>query len=217
MSIRRRFPINKRHHYLAGQDGFTIIELMIATSVLSLMLVMVTVMMINIGNLYYKGISQARIQDNVRSLTDEIASHLELGDNFFHVTSGSEQAYCIGSVRYTYILGAQIGTQAGQSPHVLWRDANPTPGSCPSAGLPNLGAATPSANGTELIAPHSRLTNFSITDTAGSSPYTIAVGEAYGDTDLLTGTTGSPHCKGSEGDQFCATANLTTTVVRRLP
>lgn len=222
--------------------GFTIVELMIATSVLSLMLIMITVLMLSIGRLYYKGINQARVQDSVRSITDEISKHLELGDNFYHVTSGAEQAYCLGSTRYTYILYRQMGTDVSQmqSPHVLWRDNNPTPGSCPSI-LPNLSAATPTPGGTELMAPHARLINLSI---SGTSPYTVSVGEAYGDNDLLcdTGAPGdcnatgvgaymssiisggaaptSPlaiHCKGKTGDQFCATAKLTTTVVRRLP
>lgn len=227
-----------------AEKGFTIIELMIATSVLSIMLVMATVLMINIGNLYYKGISQASIQDNVRSITDEISKHLELGDNFFLRTSGSEQSYCIGSTRYTFILYKQIGSNAAspdnQITHVLWRDNNPTPGSCPSS-LPNLALNTPSSGGTELITPHSRLLYFNIT---GSSPYSISIGEAYGDSDLLcdngtandctaqaspgsiveklaAGTFPAPagniRCRGSLGEQFCATASLDTTVVKRLP
>lgn len=227
-----------------AEKGFTIIELMIATSVLSVMLVMVTVMMINIGNLYYKGISQSRIQDNVRSITDEVSKHLELGDNFFMRTSGSQAAYCIGSTRYTFILYKQIGDNPGapdyQSKHVLWRDTNPTPGSCPAA-LPNLAAATPSSGGTELMAPHSRLTEFTIT---GDSPYKVSISEAYGDNDLLcdngvigdcakepapgslveklaAGTIPAPagdiRCRGDVGQEFCATANLSTTVVKRLP
>jgi prepilin-type N-terminal cleavage/methylation domain-containing protein len=240
MGIRR----NGGHSVRTGEGGFTIIELMIATSVLSVMLVMVTVMMINIGNLYYKGISQSRIQDNVRNITDEVSKHLELGDHFFLRTSGSQAAYCIGSDRYTFVLYKQIGDNPASpdfhSRHVLWRDANPTPGSCPAA-LPNLAAATPSAGGTELITPHSRLLEFSIT---GTSPYNVRISEAYGDNDLLcdTGTandcttdatlssvveklaagtmpgpSGNVRCRGDRGDQFCATANLSTTVVKRLP
>ena len=234
----------KRIKNLKASDGFTIIELLIATAVLSTILLMVTVVMINIGHLYYKGINQSRIQDNVRAITDDVSQHLKLGDNFFQVNNGSTYAYCIGDTRYTYLLYKQIGTNPGppdyQSQHVLWRDTNPTPGSCPSV-LLDLSTTLPSANGTELAAPNSRLTSFSI---IGSSPYNIVVGEAYGDNDLLcdTGTlndcttsynansviaklitgllsspTGNIYCRGSIGDQFCATSNLNTTVVSRLP
>jgi len=230
----------KRIKNLKSSDGFTIIELLIATAVLSIVLVMITVIMISIGNLYYKGLNQARIQDNTRAVSDDISQHLKLGDNFFQVTNGSAGAYCVGSTRYTYVLYRQIddSPSANQTRHVLWRDANPTPGSCPAV-LLNLMASTPSAGGTELIGPHSRLTAFSIT---GTSTYAVKVGEAYGDDDLLcdigypgdctfqgvsahmnqiiagsTNPTSDLRCKGSVGDQFCATSILNTTAVRRLP
>lgn len=228
---------------LKPSEGFTIVELLIATAVLSTILVLVTVVMVNIGHLYYKGLNQARVQDDTRSITDEVAQHLELGDNYFKVanSNGTVHAYCIGSERYTYVLYRQIGSDAAkqQSTHVLWRDQNPTPGSCSPTNLPDLSNATPSADGTEMIAPNSRLTAFNID---GTSPYDLSVGVAYGDNDLLCDT-GVPNncttgdigtlinngsyapgnqgrnikCKGNIGDQFCATSFLRTTVLRRLP
>lgn len=226
-----------------SETGFTIIELMIATAVLSIILVMLTVIMISIGNLYYKGLNQSRIQDSTRTIADDIGQHLKLGDSLIPAPSvGSEGAYCVGSTRYTYVMYKQISDNPApsQTRHVLWRDTNPTPGSCPTA-LLNMAANPPSSGGTELITPNSRLTDFSI---SSASPYTIVVGEAYGDDDLIcdvgypgdctntlltahmaqiiAGTiapsgTGAIHCKGNIGDQFCATSNLTTTVVQRLP
>jgi prepilin-type N-terminal cleavage/methylation domain-containing protein len=228
------------------QRGFTIIELLIATAVLSTILLLVTVLMVNIGSLYYKGINQARIQDNVRSISDEVAQQLQLGASFDHKTGAhSEEAYCIGSFRYTYVIGVQIGTPAPGSsapsyPHVLWRDDNPSPGTCSIVGANevNLTASNPSTglHGTELIAPHSRLSNFSVqTATGGKPPYALSISEAYGDDDLLCSpsvansctsssamtrysdfTNGNLLCKGNIGSQFCATANLSTSVVKRL-
>ncbi|HTB49310.1 MAG TPA: type II secretion system protein [Verrucomicrobiae bacterium] len=221
------------------QAGFTIVELMIATAILSTILVLVTIMMISIGNLYYKGINQSRVQDDARSISDELSQHLELNDQFQGPTSQSYggftvQAYCIGNVRYSYVIGTQLGTSAGQIAHVLWRDTDST-GDC----LPqNLTLATPTSSpdtGTELISPDSRLISFSITRAAATDPYVIAVGVAYGGDDLLCspsapGSTcntpatmsaayfqnGDLLCKGNIGDQFCATASLNTTVVQRI-
>lgn len=234
-------------------DGFTIIELMIATSVLSIILLMVTVLMMNIGNLYFKGINQSRIQDNVRNLGDEISQQIQLGDNVLSASgdaadgNAGQNAFCIGLTRYTYIIGIQLTSQAPNNPptgpaypHVLWRDKNPSPGGCSITGSSkvNLTSSTPSAdpNGTELIAPRSRLSSFSIVPSAGNtSPYALTIGEAYGDNDLLCSpsvanscssgtqmpnaadyTHGDLRCKGSLGDQFCATSSLSTSVVRRL-
>ncbi|HZL07887.1 MAG TPA: prepilin-type N-terminal cleavage/methylation domain-containing protein [Candidatus Dormibacteraeota bacterium] len=222
-----------------NQRAFTIIELMIATAVLSTILLLVTVMMMSIGNLYYKGVNQARIQDDARSIVDDVSQHLQLSDNLpLSATSlnGQIHVYCIGTVRYTYVLNRQIGTGATQSPDVLWRDDNPVPGSCATTnGF--LNSPPPNLNGTELISPNSRLTGFSI---SASSPYIMSVGVAYGADDLLcdSGSAGdcvfqglSLHmsqiisglapsgtilCKGNIGDQFCSTAGLTTTVVQRI-
>lgn len=219
-------------YHQSDQRGFTIIELLIATTILSTILLMVTVMMISIGNLYYKGVNQARIQDDVRSTAEDVAQHLQLNNS--DPTSGSTtlfrfgrpvpaQAYCVSSTRYSYVVGRQIGSGLDtdgtpQVPHVLWRDtiasgAACTPGNLVS-GNPSLG--TGGSNGVELIAPNSRLTFFQV---SGISPYTVQIGVAYGNIDLLnlnlTGPT-TTTCKGITGDQFCSTAGLTTTVSRRL-
>lgn len=241
-----RYPRRLRQH------GFTIVELMIATAVLSTILLLVTVLMVNIGRLYYKGINQARVQSNVRTVADEVAQQLRLGDSVTESPASGpglgahgERAICVGSKRYTYVIGVQIGTPAPGSTaptyqHVLWRDNNPTPGSCSVIGASavNLTSSTQpsptSLNGAELVAPRSRLINFSV---SGASPYAVNVGMAYGDNDLLCSpsvsgscasnapamtalaqfTTGNLLCKGGQGGQFCATAQLNTSVIRRLP
>ncbi len=245
---------------LRGRDqGFTIIELMIATAVLSTILVTVTVMMISIGNLYYKGVNQARVQDDTRSIIDEVSQNLEFYDqsSIAHLGPNPDgtQTYCIGTTRYTYVVGVQIGTAPPASPsgtpafdHVLWRDTVHSANSCTPA---NLEATNPSTgtdpgapgnnatNGVELISPSSRLVVFSISPS--SSPYTINIGVAYGDNDLLCSpavniggapscsadgtmsalgnyTGGDLQCKGSKinGSQFCSVAKLSTTAVQRL-
>lgn len=215
--------------------GFTIIELMIATAVVSTMLVVVTVLMVSIGNLYYKGVNQSRVQQSVRDVTNDLSQQLELNDSFSVPPTSTPpnpiQAYCIGLLRYTYITGVQIGHPADSDMggptyyHVLWRDDNPTPGSCAPADLTdqNLASDGTSTDGTELVSPNSTLTAFCIGKLSGStctsdtsSPYTISVGVAYGDHDLLNLNGINSTCKGGTGDQFCSTASLTTVAVQRL-
>lgn len=226
-----------------SQRGFTIIELMIATSVLSVILLLVTSMMISIGALFYKGANVARIQDAVRSAADEVSGQLSLSPvipgHDFDKTDGNINVYCMGGTRYSYVLNAQMGHKIdGDSsspvyPHVLWRD---NVGACdPTAGA-DLTATDPSkttggSSGAELVPPNSRLTAFCIgalttlgptssCDSGGSSltsPYTLTVGMVYGDDDLLNLAGVNTTCKGGTGDQFCAASSLITTVVRRLP
>lgn len=211
-----------------NQSGFTIVELMIATAVLSVILLISTVVIVGIGRLYYKGINQSRVQGTVRSVGDEIAQKLQLNTAPVQHNEPSPpddanmKAYCIGSTRYSYVEGVKIGTKkggpTGQGPyyHVLWRDILPSGGECKPQNLklPDPGGV----EGQELISPNSRLTQFSITGSGGGSaiesPYNVVIGVAYGDDDLLSS---GPNvtCQGSAGGQFCATAKLSTTVVQR--
>jgi prepilin-type N-terminal cleavage/methylation domain-containing protein len=192
-----------KHRKILNQNAFTIIELMIATAILSVILVIVTAMMIGIGNLYYKGTAQASIQDNVRTVTDEISQDLQLNGSSLMTGTNTNPAspisYCVGTTRYTAILGKQITTNSSlgyyQTYHVLWRDSV-TAGTCPNISYATfVNSPNPPTNpstdpGTELIAPNSMLTYFKIT--IGASPFTITVGEAYGPPDLLcdSGTPG---------------------------
>lgn len=235
------------------QDGFTIVELMIATSILSIILVLASVAMISIGNLYQKGINQSNTQDDVRSIADELSQDLKLNsgqvttvtDTTATFSDGSHptiHAICIGSsVRYSYITGYEIGNGTENNrpevPHILVRDDNTdytggfggdilgsSPG-CHPIDLTKTSFAHESGD-SELIATKSRLTYFcvtsngSCTDLNPTSPYTVSIGVAYGDTDLLSSPTGSSPgavtCSGNTGDQFCATAYITTLAVQRL-
>lgn len=197
-----------------NQKGFTIIELLIATAILSTILVMSTIMMTRIGTLYYKGINQSRVQDNVRSLTDEISSQLQLSTDGFYQSAGDNitipseiKSYCIGKIRYTYVIDQQIGVTY---PHVLWRDSVAS-----GCGVADLRNATLSG-GVELIAPNSRLTLFDLQMLGATSPYRLAIGVLYGDTNLTTGNLSTRKCAGGKDNQFCAKAELTTIVGKRL-
>ncbi len=203
------------------QTGFTIVELMISMAVLSVLLVVVSMAMLSIGNLYYKGINQAKVQNSVRSISDEVSSHLQLmsgnsGIGPFERSIGSPiKAYCIGDVRYTYIVGIQQGNEATldnpQIAHVLWRD-NPT-GSCQD-NIPDLN--NPATDGVDLVPANSRLTEFNVSQVS-PGVYTVNVGIAYGENDLLTATQGADvRCKGDANTKFCASAYLNTKVARRL-
>ncbi len=224
---------------LKQEEGFTIVELMIATAVLSVMLLIVTVLMINIGSLLNKGINQANVQDDLRNITSDIAQNVEYSDGVIFspntpinpvtdqitIAPGVAYAICIGTMRYTYVIGTQIGTPynhlGATFDHILWRDTIAgSSGSCTPVNLtiadPNV-MSQPGTNGQELIAASSRLTEFSVTY---NSPYTITIGLAYGSSDLLTANYNSPgtnaQCSGGTGDQFCSTAILQTTVAQRL-
>jgi prepilin-type N-terminal cleavage/methylation domain-containing protein len=222
---------NLIHHQFpsdTSEQGFTIIELMIATSVLTVILLIVTVTISGIGTLYYKGVTLSSTQDSTRSIADQLTQDIQLNDKQpiagtpTSYGSTTVEAYCIGTVRYSFIVGKQIGPDATapalQINHVLWRDHISAGAACVGVDLTQdpIPSAT-TMDGRELIGPRSRLTFLSINNT-GSNPdlFTIQLGVAYGDSDLinLNGLTSS--CNGSKGFQFCATDSLTTSAIARV-
>lgn len=223
--------MKRLENYRRREDGFTIIELMIATTVLSVILVMVTFMMISIGKLYYKGISQAKAQQTARNIVEDVSNHLELNDSpptesatadnitFTDASGGSHTiaAYCIGEVRYSYILGRQIGGDAAtQISHVLWRDRTPAAGCVPADLRSNDPSGGDASNpGTELMTDRGRLAALTI-DTS-NSPYEIEILVALGENDLFDGSGINTLCRNQTGSEFCATSQLRTSVTKRLP
>jgi len=223
-----------------SQSGFTIVELMIATTVLSVILLIATLVMTNIGKLYSKGINQSNIQDSARNIVDDVSQNLELNKTYTGPITNADGSitYCIASTRYTLVIGKQLSSinDSTHSKHVLWRDAV-VGSACDNSGvdLSNDPAST-ALGATELVPSNSRLSQFSISANT-TPPYSVTIGVVYGDADLLCdlGTSGdcasssaSTHvwnptspsgvvtCKEGVGSQYCAVSNLTTTVVPRL-
>lgn len=212
------------------QHGFTIVELMISMAILSVILVVVSVAMISIGNLYKKGINQAKVQTAVRNISSGISDQLRLNSgnsgvgssNVLGQTAGGQQvkAICIGDNRYTYVVGVQQGADSTESdprsPHVLWRDKY-SGGDC-AASAPNISQNNPAGvDGVELIPDNARLTHFEVTETgSGSGVYVVRIGIAYGENDLLTGAGLGTRCISDANTRFCATAYLQTKVAQRM-
>ena len=205
----------------SNQSGFTIIELLIASVILSVMLVMVTVIMIGIGNLFYKGVSQVKVQTAVRNITESVSHDLEYTDGSDGVVQnpallvtaqGNIETYCIGKTRYTFMRNHIVGTNPV---HALWRDTLPD-ANCPAPHATDLDAAgaTGGTNGTEMLPPNSRITEFNIGSAV--SPYPLKVSIAYGDDTLTRGEGMNTTCKSGKGDHFCATAKLQTQVLQRI-
>lgn len=202
--------------------GFTIIELLIATLVFSVVMLLIAVGVMQFNHAYYSGITQTNTQDTARSILEQISQDIQFSGD--QVTSpigsaGSEQGFCIGSDRYSYRLGWQLvdsGPIAAQHQtiHSLVKDS---PGLCGGMNAQNFN--NPLAAGSkELLSPNMRLSKLSVSPVpATTNMYSIDVRVVYGDDDLLTNpTAANAACKIVSGSQFCATSELSTVVQKRL-
>lgn len=181
-----------------SQTGFTIVELMIALSVLSILLLLSALTLINLGKIYVKGNNQANAQNIARNIIGDLSSQLQLGGAtpIINIDSPNSGSFCIGTTRYDYIVGRQVdGRSASATQHALWRDTMTSSGACPTlasmqSNTPHDSLSNKDSNGnfigTELIPANVRLTNFNVTPVSQQSGvYKISVGVAYGDDDLL--------------------------------
>jgi prepilin-type N-terminal cleavage/methylation domain-containing protein len=208
--------------------GFTIIELLIAMTVFSLILTAAVFGMVQVGRAYYKGVIVSRTQHTTRSILDDISRTIQLsGGDIVFGNDNSIRALCIGGVRYSVLMNAQLTESAPvdfdsdnpQAKNVFWKET----GGCAGDVLTLENFATGiEGEGTELLGANMRVTDFRVTNHDNSSLYTITLSIAYGDQDLLDvaddddGNSRTICAPGVAGTQFCAISELSTTVMRRL-
>lgn len=219
------------------QQGFTIMELMIAISILAVILLLSTVVLMGISDYFTKGVNIADVQNDSRNITSQITADVEFSGTPLVVPNTNPilyggvdvYAYCFGDIRYSYTLGFN------SAPHALWRDTMTSEGSCYPL---NLTQTTPSCDGdsscpssipnsgSSLLASNMHLADFTIQPmTADQNIYGIEVAIALGSGQDLFETNsagglktleGNYICKNTIGQQFCATSTLCTMASRRI-
>lgn len=196
--------------------GFTIIELLIATVTFSVVLLVITSAIIQIGRIYYKGVVQARVQERTRTITEDISqtiqfSRTDLAGNQITTATGIGHI-CVGNKVYTYNKGVRL-----DSTHRVLVEENGS--SCTPYGAMNPPLAA-LGDRVELVGDGMQLLDISVQNIpSGSDLYQIKVRLAYGQTSDMQDTNGDTimdRCKPiSLGGQFCAISELTTNVSSR--
>lgn len=201
-------------------SGFTIIELMIATMIFSVVLLLCTTGLLQIGRMYYKGVTNSKTQETARAIVEEISQAIQFnGGSVISPIMSSGVApdvstgFCVGEHRYSMLLGKELIEDP--SKHGLVEDQLPA---CSSSSLAqDLGSGTALTSGSrEFLAPLMRVANLSV-QSQGSNLYRVTVRVVYGDDDLLDNPNGTDAaCKTTTGSQFCSVAELTTVVQKRI-
>ena len=219
------------------QRGFTLIELMIAISTFSVLLLVCFGAFIYLGHLYYKGATESRTNEIVRTIINDISQAIQ----FSGVTiepivadppTDGWAATCIGHRKYSYRLqnttmspsvGVQLdpeatgynfsaGSQKATSVFVV------SNGNCAGTAVPT------NTQQYELLDKNMRLLEFKIEPDVDSRLFTIDIAIAYGgdpehpDLDseifVMDSNDGIIQCKPRQ--TFCAVNRLSTTVYRKV-
>ncbi|MDB5163795.1 MAG: hypothetical protein JWS12_413 [Candidatus Saccharibacteria bacterium] len=201
-----------------NQKGFTIVELMIATTVFSVILLVSSVTLIQISRFFQKGTTVNSTQEATRNIVEELSESVQFGKNIPNdppANSGTKYGICIDNIRFNYALNNRVDTTTTPAHHALWRDN----GSCtPPSSLPNLNAALP-AGGRELVPPGMQIVALSVSkDATNDRLWTITLRLVSGSPDMFKvfGNPSSGCISTLLGGQFCADVTLSTTVYRRL-
>jgi prepilin-type N-terminal cleavage/methylation domain-containing protein len=219
-----------------SQNGFTIVELMVASVVFSTVLVVVTVGVIRFTNGYYRGINSSTTQATAQNAMDTVSQSVQFssGGTLAGGISGNDGYFCAGSKVFTFSNGQQFGGAPTSGDRGLYVMENPAPGSC----------ADPASisGGDELLGKGMRVIGGNVSTPTALTKYlsTVKLKVAYGDPDLLCSpsiaglakgsckpgainytssddiTNADTICKPQTASHFCSVVNLSTTVQQRL-
>ncbi len=219
---------------ISSQRGFTIFELMIATIVFSVILLVMAAGVLRFSHDYFKGLTTSKTQQVARAIAQDISQNIQFGQS---VTAGlaasNIQGICLGNTLYSYRIGYQVkhGTSNAAKHQYPYGMVKRVGTDCSSAVPLRIDLTGTSLNATtdhELLGENMRLTQLDVTDVSvsGQKPtYQISVQVVYGDDDLLTPVPSaimtptawaSEICSSSIVAQFCAKSQLVTTVQQRL-
>lgn len=189
------------------QAGFTIIELLIATLIFSVILLIATFGVIQVSRTYIKGFVASETENTTRSIVDQVSQAVQLsqtGSLAIATPVTGWYAFCINGYRYTY----QLNDELASGGHAFVRDYIGG-GSC----TPNINWTS---SGTELLSTNERLVSFSIAQVPNSTDlYQVSLSILYGDDNVTMGSPPDRCLDNSSGGEFCALSSTTTTVEQR--
>lgn len=208
------------------QKGFTIVELMIATTVFSIVLLVILASFFQIGRMFYKGVSVDNTQETTRSVVDDITTDLKLSSGFNPSQAFNGAKYfCVGGHRYTYKLDSKV-TDPGATD-----DVN-NPSGIIEAILPGSSCLAPntrdgSTNKQQLLSSDMQLNALDVNCDVGSGVCNVHLHVIfYGADNNVFSSTQHPNdparalndpdaqCSGNLlSTQFCAASDVNSTVV----
>lgn len=222
-------------------QGFTIVELMIATLVFSTILLVITVGVLKFTSAYYKGVNASATQSTARTIADTVGQAVQFGTPAvtessttpgpLYVSANKTGLFCAGGYAFVYSHTQYTGLAPSLTNAGVYMMKMPT-GACDIATIPSL------TGGQEMLSKGMRVTDIRLVENGTSGVYSFNVTVAYGDSDLLCivgdatagcGTGGATpsdlqlrgqntkvSCRTGAGNEYCAVVTLNTSIKKRV-
>jgi len=192
------------------QNGFTIIELMIAITVFTTAIVLVTTGVIQLGRLYKHGTVRAKLVTTSREIHAQFAQDLQYsGKDVAEAllpplpAPSTQKVVCLGTTRYRVIIDASAPNYGDLSVEKI---AGPNP--CDT--IPTVSTQKP-------LPANSRVTTFTLVPPTNSSgAYTLTTRMVTGQQDMFVADDYNKPCKSAPGKEFCAVVELTSVIARKV-
>lgn len=207
--------------------GFTIVELMIASSVFAVLLLVISAGVMSFTRQYYKGVVTSKTQTTARSIMSEVTQAIQFSSTVYTgLSGGSEKGFCVDNKLFSYIIGRQVMDKGGlavnhQGYHGFVVGSGGS--SCTTTTVPmTLPSVSALGSGQrELLGDKMRLAALNIS--VNGDLYLVRVRVLYGQDSVLSPAVTSvtdwskEKCANdSAGAQYCAVSDLTTTIQKRL-
>ncbi len=184
-----------------SQKGFTIMELMVATTVFTVIMLILTIAVIHFTNGYYSGVTQSTTQTVARNIANSVAQAIQFSGEQYISSAPikGEGAYCVGGELFSYKLGfeQEPSSNSANPQNVLVE--SPQPG-CSATNIKTLMSYSSNLPAQGLLGENMWLSNFTISPvtsatlpaggvtTVNSILYKISVRVLYGSCGLLKNT-----------------------------
>lgn len=192
----------------SSQKGFTILELMIAIAVMGVTLLLVTMGVIQVSRYYQQAQTKTALLNANRELHQKFAQDLQysgyvpLGTTASPLTKSGYNIACVGTTRYIWKANSFTDNFFGT-------DTITSEGQCTTNNIDTTVTSSP-------MPPNTRVTKFELTQVNGFYQLTTRF-IAANNTDLFTGNDYTKDCIGvAFGGSFCATGQLSSTLVRKV-
>lgn len=217
------------------QRGFTLIELMIATAVFSVVLLICLAAFVQVGRMYYRGVTNAKLQQVTRSALEDITQNIQFSSGAINTSDlyldDNPSVFCINDKRYILYRGLELTSNANpsatQSRHVLQRESGYSASNCPDIVTQPVGSEA-----VELLSEGMQVQRLEISLVDGSSgTYNVGLRVVFADSSPGTGllennpnvsvvsdqssAATNSRCAAVSGSQFCSDNELATTITQR--
>lgn len=116
----RRFKLQHANDTMVNMEkqrdrGFTLVELTLAMSFLAFIMVFVVVVLLQIMNIYNKGMAMTQINQTGRQLTDDISSSVRFAQSSTVTYQSANNRLCTGEVSYIWNINGGTTNSFGDT------------------------------------------------------------------------------------------------------